>query len=109
MKTIMETEVVARHKPFSERQQQHLSPPSPDGGALRGWLAGLVENGTPNTTTWPSPFSLMSFKERNEKWLPYFSCITSSPFPGFAVHNDLKQTASIMQKDTANTLTWKAR
>ena len=58
-------------EPFSKRQQQHLSPPSPDDRAPRGRLAGLVAKGTPKTTAaLPSSSSPMSFKERNKKWLP---------------------------------------
>ena len=35
----------ATPEPDSKRQQQHLSPPSPDDRTLGGWLAGLVAKG----------------------------------------------------------------
>jgi len=50
----------------SKRQEQHLSPPSPDDRVLRGGLAGLVAKGTPKTS-WPSSSSPMSFSDALNK------------------------------------------
>ena len=53
----------ATPEPDSKRQQQHVSPPSPDDRTLRGGLAGLVAKGVPKTTSSPSSSSPMSFSD----------------------------------------------
>jgi len=68
-----EDDIVSRSRspslpePDSKRQQQHLSPPSPDDRALRGRLAGLVAKGTPKTTSSPSSSSPISFSDALNK------------------------------------------
>jgi len=57
----------AMPEPESKRQQQRLSPPSPDDRALRGGLAGLVAKGTPKTTASPSSSSPISFSDALNK------------------------------------------
>ena len=57
----------ATPEPDSKRQQQHLSPPSPDGRALRGGLAGLVAKGTPKTPSSASSSSPMLFSDALNK------------------------------------------
>jgi len=51
----------------TKRQQQYLTPPSPDDRAVRGGLAGLVAKGTPKRTTSPSSSSPMSFSDALNK------------------------------------------
>jgi len=50
----------------SKRQEQHLSPPSPDDRVLWGGLAGLVAKGTPKMS-WPSSSSPMPFSDALNK------------------------------------------
>jgi len=57
----------ATPEPDSKRQQQYLSPPSPDDRALRGGLVGLAAKGTPKTTSSPSSSSPMSFSDALNK------------------------------------------
>jgi len=54
-------------EPDSKREQQHLSPPSPDDSTPRGGLAGLVAKGTPKMTASPSSSSPMSFSDALNK------------------------------------------
>jgi len=54
-------------EPDSKRQQQYLSPPSPDDCALRGGLVGLAAKGTPKTTSLASSSSPMSFSDALNK------------------------------------------
>jgi len=54
-------------EPDSKRQQQYLSPPSPDDRALRGGLVGLAAKGTPKTTSSASSSSPMSFSDALNK------------------------------------------
>jgi len=81
-------------EPDSKRQQQYLSPPSPDDHTLQGGLVGLAAKGTPKTTSSPSSSSPMSFSDALNKAKAKAAAETEEACEGDAPHAQMTAAAS---------------